>query len=359
MANRQSSFRIDERVFLTMLVICGTALVLLAFRFATYKPCMPIRIVSSSGYMAVTTGELVRLSVEATDGNSFNWDFGDGNQKLVERYHTVEHTYKTPGDYTISVQVNGNCIEYIDIQVKEPDLFKTAKPLPVIISVDTVFAGEKIYFSDTSSGAESWLWHFGETEPGNVDAREKNPSYVYKTTGVKIIRLMINNDPEQVNSKYIEVMKKPEKKLQEYQPRPRPNLDLPDLPVSPPIVADDKKEKAADNEKIEPEQNITKAPEISTESFKALLMGIASGDSTIETFAPYLCDKLDMKISYDGKPTTFREACKNLKELSSKRIKEIKLTEMRIDKTSNCITSFKIEVKKKNFVERLFNSKQK
>lgn len=83
------------------------------------------------------------------------WDFGDGNSYLGA--HPAGHAFSSPGNYDVSLVVQG--INGCD---SEPYMTPVeVRPLPqssFVITGDTFCEGDTVSFSNSSSGARSYLW---------------------------------------------------------------------------------------------------------------------------------------------------------------------------------------------------------
>jgi PKD repeat protein len=130
----------------------------------------------------------------------FKWLFGDemqGGGKAELGAASVQHTYQTPGDYTVSltaVMVSGK--EYTaerTIVVRKPSLSACLTTSRV-----TVQAGGGVQFdSSCSTGLpSSYLWDVrSDSQTGNALAQSTTPSYVYvfDTVGSYTVTLTIKD----------------------------------------------------------------------------------------------------------------------------------------------------------------------
>ncbi|RYY99902.1 MAG: PKD domain-containing protein, partial [Chitinophagaceae bacterium] len=108
----------------------------------------------------------------------FQWDFGDGNTlSTTQGIDTVTHTYLNPGAYTVQLKAFNGCTDttmFLTINVfPKPDPGFTADRY-------TACLGDTIHFANTTTGATSYLWKFGD---GDVSA-VTNPAHHYTTPGV-------------------------------------------------------------------------------------------------------------------------------------------------------------------------------
>lgn len=87
-------------------------------------------------------GYTVNLTVEVTDANSFEWDYGDGGSSTESVSHS--YTYEESGPYTISVTVTGDGGSATDIQ-----------EVTIVVSLEEILAG---------SGDDGKTWVLTQSE---------------------------------------------------------------------------------------------------------------------------------------------------------------------------------------------------
>jgi PKD repeat protein len=133
------------------------------------------------------------LSVDFTDLSSglidsWNWDFGDGNNSTSENPTNV---YNNSGTYTVSLTVSGTggtdtetIIDYVEV-VPLP-------PAPVADFEGDVLTGQApftVHFSDLSSSViDDWDWDFGN---GGFSGLQ-NPSCTYTSPGTYTVSLSVS-----------------------------------------------------------------------------------------------------------------------------------------------------------------------
>jgi gliding motility-associated-like protein len=111
----------------------------------------------------------------SSNSGSLAWDFGDGNSANGQN---ASNTYQNPGCYyiTLTVTENGcsNTITVVDqvCVVSPPVASFTANP--------NVFSipGENINFFNSSSGADTYIWNFGD----GGSSSETDPSHYFSNT---------------------------------------------------------------------------------------------------------------------------------------------------------------------------------
>ncbi len=118
---------------------------------------------------------------------SWFWEFGDG-QTSTERNPT--HTYRSPGEYTVSLLVSDGT--YSDKKIK-PNYIKILGPPEASFSASPRVGPPPltVRFKDNSSGeVKSWLWDFGD----GVTSSFPNPTHTYTKQGTYTVSLKVSND---------------------------------------------------------------------------------------------------------------------------------------------------------------------
>jgi gliding motility-associated-like protein len=128
-------------------------------------------------------------------GGSFYWDFYNvGNYQDSSANPTW--VYNIPGVYTVKLHevVNGCGMDTL-IKVVVDSIVN-----PSFIS-DTVCAFDTIYFTNTSTGAHSYVWNFGDTASGSRNTSTVvNPNHVYGSPGDYTVTLTGINTGECADS---------------------------------------------------------------------------------------------------------------------------------------------------------------
>lgn len=136
----------------------------------------------------ICEGESVTFTDLSTNGAvSWAWDFGDGGTSSAQN---PSYAYNTAGDYdvTLIVQNANGC----------PDTMTVLNAVHVDPLPDPQFMGDTltscevpftVNFTDTSQGAISWLWDFGD---GNTSTAQ-NPTNIYTAPGTYTVSLTITD----------------------------------------------------------------------------------------------------------------------------------------------------------------------
>ncbi|MEL6134259.1 MAG: PKD domain-containing protein, partial [Bacteroidota bacterium] len=112
---------------------------------------------------------------------TYLWDFGDGNTSNAEN---PTHIYLTNGDYDVSLTVidGSGCQE----TVTQTNFVLINQPTAEFSALDTtICTGQSIQFINQSTGADSYLWNFGD---GNTST-QTNPFHIYATPGTYSVSL--------------------------------------------------------------------------------------------------------------------------------------------------------------------------
>ena len=115
------------------------------------------------------------------------WNFGDGNTSSVLN---PLNCFTLPGVYSVSLIVTdiNNCSDSI---TKNNYIETYALPVAAFTMSNTnaSIINPEICFSNSSSGAVSYNWAFGDPEDGNGKSAEMNPCYMYHDTGSYCVTL--------------------------------------------------------------------------------------------------------------------------------------------------------------------------
>lgn len=303
---------------ITMFVIifilsCG----LLAFKINTKTICSVEQFkVDAPTFKA---GELITFSDVSNNSYEWRWYFGDGTK--ISYRSKVAHSFSKPGKYKVKLLVNNSCsVEKMITILPKNDVIDESL-LPKFSAPKSVYQGEVVKFKDSTSHAKSWEWRFGDGT--KVDAIDQNPSYVYKTPGVKYVSLVVNGENKYVKYLKINVLpsSKPEIDLVTARLERRNSTrigavqdyfnQLPDAPGRSPEFA-----------------NIDEA------KFKALLFGVCKDELSFENLTRHFCtDALPLIKVRGGKTISLKE----LDESIRNRNINIKKVELQRDK-DDCVT---------------------
>jgi len=114
----------------------------------------------------------------------FLWNFGDGaNTTTTKNVDTVQHTYLSPGTYTVRLQAINNCSDTTTTETivvyPKPKASFTANKFSVCI-------GDSVRFLNQSDSATAYLWTFGDCNTSTLT----NPFHLYTTPGSYVVSLV-------------------------------------------------------------------------------------------------------------------------------------------------------------------------
>lgn len=331
---------LDEKVIFTMIITAMIGLVITGFQYKNYEHCLEFHIKAKASYYR--TDEPIRFETDALYASAFNWDFGD-NEKTQTNISSVVHSYNQPGEYTVSVTVNGYCTEYKAIYISKAQKLDNPLLLPQFACPQAAEVGKPVTFRDTTAGARSWEWRFGET--ASIDATSATASYVYKTPGLKTISLVINNDPKQLGVCKVYVNEKPvtpSKITPRATGRSQPAVIIvPARPGTPPLE-EQKAEQPAVHEAPRP-QGVA----ISKQELETKLRWVVNNLYTASDFSQYLCNNLNIPVSLNGAEITFTQFCNKLASIQNdKKIKQFNVQQIKNGET-NCLIGLNVSLKMK------------
>jgi len=131
-------------------------------------------------------GSMVTFINSSVNGNSYEWDFGDGNSSVEEN---PVHDYQADGDYTVVLTAINDCGSSETSQVISisslPNANFTASP-------QSGCAPFTVDFTDMSSAnTENWEWIFESGTPST--SNDQNPSVEYSAAGWFDVTLIVNS----------------------------------------------------------------------------------------------------------------------------------------------------------------------
>ena len=136
----------------------------------------------------ICEGEILQITNDAINANSFVWHFGDGTQSTV--INPIK-TYATDGVYTISQVVynSPSCKDSVAqlaaVRVLDgPTADFTYLQTPLGIQI-----GE-VEFLNASQGADSYIWDFGDS----TFSTEVDPVHQFLNNGIQTVQLIAIND---------------------------------------------------------------------------------------------------------------------------------------------------------------------
>lgn len=328
MSSKMSN-HIDGMVIRLFLVAFLASASVLAYRATKYTPCKEVKFKIKS--KDLTQGKLITFVDNTDNATSWEWNFGDSSKVVTNR--EALHVFDKPGEYNVSLRINGICEEVKKITIKEKPFVIDSTKLAVFNLPATIKVGKKLVVVDKTPNATTWEWRFGETAGAN--STKKTAQYVYETDGLKTVTLVVNGDIKHATSKKIEVLPLKKKKtrinnISSVQRTVGKQISI--APTTAPLGQEEevKKEEESTGPKT--------VPYISEKQFKNNLILVSRKKLTANAFKKYFCGDLNKSIVVNGEKTTFLEFCELIK-IKKLKIKEVKLYR----EDNNCISNITIK----------------
>jgi PKD repeat protein len=112
---------------------------------------------------------------------TYTWDFGDAQ---TSNEHNPSHTYRNAATYPVMLVVSND-----GGQSSKSQFVTASLGTPPVASFDATVTGLQVNFVDSSVGATSWQWNFGD---GNT-ATVRNPIHSYIAPGAYTVTLAAAN----------------------------------------------------------------------------------------------------------------------------------------------------------------------
>lgn len=108
------------------------------------------------------------------------WKFGNGNQQTVAGNGSSSHVYLAAGTYTVRLVRNfSGCSDSTSQTITV-----SANPTPgFTVTQSNPCAGNVVSFQNTSSGAVSYSWNFGDPSSSSNTSNQTNSSHVFQSIG--------------------------------------------------------------------------------------------------------------------------------------------------------------------------------
>lgn len=190
MSTNARQYRIDDKVIPFMLLLSVLFLVLMAFRFRNDKPCSRVQFsfrTINNDNIAYPGDEIFFTSETRGSANQWEWNFGD---KKIDRTSgpVVSHEYAAPGNYTVTLTINGKCTE-----VKNIDITERKRQDKLFLNprwpADKLKTGMPYLFQDSTAGGTSWTWYF---EDGEAKRITQSATYQFNEAGEQKVILVVN-----------------------------------------------------------------------------------------------------------------------------------------------------------------------
>jgi gliding motility-associated-like protein len=146
----------------------------------------PVPLFTANPRVVCAFNEVTFTDLSTGTIDEWQWIFGDGGTSNLPN---PTHAYEDTGFFTVTLIVGNNgcrdTITFVDyIQVKPPiAIFNT------VLNCDLPFAKT---FTNTSIGADTWTWDFGDGSP--TESTIFSPVHTYTAVGTYTVRLTVHNN---------------------------------------------------------------------------------------------------------------------------------------------------------------------
>ncbi|MDH7446797.1 PKD domain-containing protein [Aquimarina sp. 2201CG14-23] len=322
-SKNETNYHLDKSVVLFFIITILVTATVFAYKYINYTPCEIVNFDVNARNLRV--GEIIRFKDNTQGVIEREWDFGDSSK--VDTRVSPYHTYEKPGQYIVKLKVNGRCESIETLTIKEKVFILDSTKLAKFDLPKTITVGEVLRVKDKTLNAMTWEWRFGET--AKVNSTKKNPEYIYDTSGLKTVTLVVNGDPQYGTKKKINVLPKEKPKEKPIRDISRPKESTTAIKYAP-----------TDDVKDAPKEEF-KAPYIGEKQFESKLILVSKKKATAKNFNDFLCGNLNLSIIVNKKRTTFIEFCEKIKGKGIK-IKELQLNHEK----NNCIKNIVIKYSK-------------
>jgi PKD repeat protein len=343
------SVRLDEKVILTMIIICIAASFVTAFRYSNDKPCVDFEFrVTSNDYKV---GHYIFFNTADTkNADTWEWDFGDKTAIDKVSGPSATHIYNEAGQYDITLTINGKCKQFQSVNIN--NVIKDSIPFvipQVIWPPDPIKVAQPVVFRDNTNGANRWEWYIGSGKDSKNFTSQDVP-FTFEKPGTYEVNLMVNGNADarivhMIKVEALPVTRAPINYAGNRGGDPAPQRTnrgvIPDAPSGPSQFSGNNQASATP---AKPElQALTK------EKFLEMIQGVVDKTFLEQDFDPYMCGNPNVRVSFNGEDISFHEAIINLQEL--RRLKSLKAIAFTNEGT-NCIKRISIVTKKKGWLSR-------
>ncbi len=129
---------------------------------------------------------------ELSEGYTYNWDFADG--ETSDEKNPV-HTFKSPGEYTVKLEVTNRCGQIKEAE-KKITIVKSCPPFSIEINAEPeeglvpLEVQFKTLLYEKGKGSYSYQWDFGD----GSTSTEKDPLHTFNQAGIYNVILEVENE---------------------------------------------------------------------------------------------------------------------------------------------------------------------
>lgn len=182
-------------IYITFGIICMVAIILFSLKQCASVPyvvpeteCGAIKIEADNFTPQVGDSVLLEAFVKSMVVETYQWQLKNFAGRVIDSSTVATPVFQldTVGDFTVLVQLNGQCTDstLLTVQPKEEEV----KP-GSITAPSSIYLGQRNDYAYVGDAKEEdrLEWQFGES--GDVDANGRDVSYTYTTPGRKSIRV--------------------------------------------------------------------------------------------------------------------------------------------------------------------------
>lgn len=321
----------DRSIWITIALTAVIGLFVMGYKFLTYSDCTGADFTFERDQLIA--GQIVSFKDQSPEAIEWEWTFGDGSPPAAGE--EVLHVFKHPGEYAVTMQVDGGCAVRKKVIVRKREPAARTSRYPDFSMPPTARVGEPVRFTDNTAGANEWQWSFGETM--QVDDTTKNPTYVFQSSGVKTVTLIVNGKERYAAKKRITVFARPveepefdldlPERAELEQKQLRDTISIAEVPLAPPL-------------KPVPQN---RAPELSRIQLEDYLLQVAEEQRAPETLSPFCCEGFDTRVRANGKEQSLLVL---LQDIQGEKI-SIGNLEVLKHKETGCISFIKVDYNRK------------
>jgi PKD repeat protein len=198
--NSPQTYTMDSKVVFLMMFIALIGLFFMAFRYKNKQPCNKIDFSfrTANKFDVAFSNEPVFFSAMSQGAERWQWDYGDNTPVDKSSGPYPSHIYKKPGVYTVRLKINNECEEIKTININSRE--KEGKKLVIRVQwpPEPLYAGREYYFTDSTTGAETWSWFF-DNEPKRS---RQSLAYQFLEPGSHKVVLVINDGNNRIERNF-------------------------------------------------------------------------------------------------------------------------------------------------------------
>ena len=375
---------LDNRVWLTMLLVLFMATGFLGYSYISTSTCRPVSVMLNNKNVQEKNifyvGDVITMRAITGAENRIDWSFGDDSEK--QSGIVVSHKYNSTGHYRLKAVINGNCEEIVEIKIIEQ--FKAGSKNTFsslyIIAKDNPVVGEAVSFSCITP-ADHFRWEVIDDK--SIKPIEDSVAvFTFDKARKYTVQLTLDRDPAKQTYTTIYVSDKASGESQQSQPLPK-NYDFNPQPTFDPSLYKKENDKAEKQSKNKPadepvvqnplgqpnvapkkdaatpvEEKPKKKPMVTNESFKGFLQEVidkkANPDELAERYLMYGNEtKVELSGDMKGRPR-FLDFCYDMRGKNNYTIESVTLQR---DENEH-VQLIHVKVKKgKNFFQKVLGKK--